>query len=183
MAFQREGLSSDLDEEDEESFNRQEVEEKIHKEDYQSLEEEQELPRDFIEDNGDLIEEREPEEVNHEEDYQEEHELPGEYAEEEHFDETHLVEDLIHEEAPHEDEASVLAPSFDEAIQASIPLAHGKKNVVSYTHFQNFDDALFYDSKNEEVIEEPLDALDPSCFNKGDDVIKNIDEFILLEFV
>jgi ABC-type transporter Mla maintaining outer membrane lipid asymmetry ATPase subunit MlaF len=28
------------------------------------------------------------------------------------------------------------------------------------------------------VLEEPLDALDPSCYDKGDDVIDNIDEFI-----
>jgi hypothetical protein len=28
------------------------------------------------------------------------------------------------------------------------------------------------------VLEEPLDVLDPSCYNKGNDVIENIDEFI-----
>jgi hypothetical protein len=28
------------------------------------------------------------------------------------------------------------------------------------------------------VLEEPLDALDHSCYNKSDDVIENIDEFI-----
>jgi hypothetical protein len=28
------------------------------------------------------------------------------------------------------------------------------------------------------VLEEPLDALDPSCYDKSDDVINNIDEFI-----
>jgi ABC-type transporter Mla maintaining outer membrane lipid asymmetry ATPase subunit MlaF len=28
------------------------------------------------------------------------------------------------------------------------------------------------------MLEEPLDALDPSCYDKGDDVIDNIDEFI-----
>jgi hypothetical protein len=32
--------------------------------------------------------------------------------------------------------------------------------------------------ESEEVLEEPLDALDPSCYNKSDDVIDNIDEFI-----
>jgi hypothetical protein len=36
---------------------------------------------------------------------------------------------------------------------------------------------LFYDSKGEE-IEEPLDVLGPSCSDKGNDVIYNIDEFI-----
>jgi hypothetical protein len=51
------GYLLDLVEEDEESFDEQEVEEKIHEEGYQSLEEEQELPHDSIEDNEDLIEE------------------------------------------------------------------------------------------------------------------------------
>jgi hypothetical protein len=37
---------------------------------------------------------------------------------------------------------------------------------------------LFHDSENEEVLEAPLDALDPSCYNRGDDVIENIDDFI-----
>jgi hypothetical protein len=50
--------------------------------------------------------------------------------------------------------------------------------MVSYFPFQVFDDALFHDSENEEVLEEPLDALDPSCYNKDDDVVDNIDEFI-----
>jgi hypothetical protein len=72
----------------------------------------------------------------------------------------------------------VSTPPFDEVIQASIPPTHEEENVVSHFPFQDFDDALFYDSKSEEVLEEPLDALDPSCYNKGDDVIDNIDEFI-----
>jgi hypothetical protein len=58
VALQREGLCSIPVEEDEESIDEQEVEEKIHEEGYQSLEEEQELPHDSIEDNEDLIEER-----------------------------------------------------------------------------------------------------------------------------
>ena len=99
--------------------------------------------------------------MNHEENYQEEHEFPCEYVEEEHFDETHLVEDLIHEEDPHEDEASVFAPPFDEVIQASIPPAHEENNVVSYTPFQKFNIVLFHDSESEEVLEKPLDELDP----------------------
>jgi hypothetical protein len=45
-----------------------------------------------------LIKERDPEEVSHEEEYQEGHEFPCEYAEEEHFDGTHLFKDLIHED-------------------------------------------------------------------------------------
>jgi hypothetical protein len=50
--------------------------------------------------------------------------------------------------------------------------------MVSYTPFQVFDVASFHDLESEEVLEEPLDALDPSCYNKGDDVIENIDDFI-----
>jgi hypothetical protein len=50
--------------------------------------------------------------------------------------------------------------------------------VVRYTPFQVFDVASFHDSESEEVLEEPLDLLDPSCYNKGDDVIENIDDFI-----
>jgi len=49
---------------------------------------------------------------------------------------------------------------------------------VSYFPFQIFDDALFHDLENEEVLEEPLDALGPSCYNKDDDVVEKIDEFI-----
>jgi hypothetical protein len=77
----------------------------------------------------------------------------------------------------HEDEVLVFAPPFDEVIQASIPPAQEEENVVSHFPFQVFDDALFYDSEGEE-IEEPLDVLDPSCCNEGDDVVDNIDEFI-----
>jgi hypothetical protein len=118
---------------------RKEPKEDVFQEGYQPLEEEQELPHDSIKDNGDLIEEREPERVNHEEDHQMhkvEHELPCEYAKEEHFDKTHHVEGLIHEKAPHEDEVSVFSPPFDEVIQASIPRTHEEENMVSYTPFQ-----------------------------------------------
>ena len=50
--------------------------------------------------------------------------------------------------------------------------------MVSYTPFQVSDVASFHDLESEEVLEEPLDALDPSCYIKGDDVIENIDDFI-----
>jgi hypothetical protein len=107
-----------------------------------------------------------------------EQEFPCEYAEEEHFDKTHHVEGIIHKETPHEDEASIFDPPFEKVIQASISPAHEEENVVSYTHFQFFDVALFHDSESEEVIKEPLDALDASCYNKIDDMIENIDDFI-----
>jgi hypothetical protein len=104
--------------------------------------------------------------VNHEEYYQEEHEFPYEHVEEEHFDEIHLVEDLIQKEAPHEDKSTIFSPPFDEVIQDLIPPTHKEKNVVSYTLFQNFNVALFYDSESKEVIEEPLDTLDPYVIMK-----------------
>jgi hypothetical protein len=77
----------------------------------------------------------------------------------------------------HEDEVMVSAPPFDEVIQASIHPTQEEENVVSHFPFQVFDDALFYDSESEE-IEEPLDALVPSCYNESDELIENIDEFI-----
>jgi hypothetical protein len=49
--------------------------------------------------------------------------------------------------------------------------------MVSHFPSQDFDDALFYDSESEE-IEETLDVLGPSCYDKGNDVIYNIDKFI-----
>jgi hypothetical protein len=37
---------------------------------------------------------------------------------------------------------------------------------------------LFYDLESKEVLEEPLDAFNPSCYDKGTNIIDNIDEFI-----
>jgi hypothetical protein len=54
---------------------------------------------------------------------------------------------------------------FHEVIQA-IDAPAQKVNTVSYFPFQYFDDALFYDLESEEVLEEPLDALNPSCYDK-----------------
>jgi hypothetical protein len=51
-------------------------------------------------------------------------------------------------------------------------------NTIRYFPFQYFDDALFYDLESEEVLEEPLDALIPSCYDEGNDMVNNIDEFI-----
>ena len=42
--------------------------------------------------------------------------------------------------------------------------------MVSQTPFQIFDVDGFHEWESEYVLEEPLDALDPSCYNKGDDV-------------
>jgi hypothetical protein len=73
---------------------------------------------------------------------------------------------------------SVFSPLIYEVVQSSFPPAHGKENVVSYTPFQDFYVAPFHYSESEELLEELLDALDPSCYNKGDDVIENIDDFV-----
>jgi hypothetical protein len=85
---------------------------------------------------------------------------------------------LIHEKDPHEDKTMVSSPPLHEVIQASIPPTHGEKSMVIYTHFQDLDDALFCDSESEDVLEEPSDGLNPSCYDNDDDVIDNIDEFI-----
>jgi hypothetical protein len=39
--------------------------------------------------------------------------------------------------------------------------------------FWDFDDALFYDLESEEVLEEPLDVLNPSCYDKSNDMVDN----------
>ena len=67
---------------------------------------------------------------------------------------------------------------FHEVIQAFDAPAQQEVNMVSYFPFQDFDDALFYDSESEEVLEDPLDALNPSCYDKGSDMVDNIDDFI-----
>jgi hypothetical protein len=51
-------------------------------------------------------------------------------------------------------------------------------NMVSYFPFQGFNDALFYDLESEEVLEEPFDGLNPSCYDKYSDMVDNIDEFV-----
>jgi hypothetical protein len=99
-----------------------------------------------------------------------------------HLDEARHVEDPNHRETPHKHNTFVFAPlsNEDEVIQASNPPAHEEENVVSCTPLQIFDIVLFHDSESEEVLEEPLDALDgdQSCYNKDDDVIENIDDLI-----
>jgi hypothetical protein len=60
----------------------------------------------------------------------------------------------------YEDEAPVIAPQSDEALQDPVTPAQDEENEVS--HFDSFDDTLFYDLENEEGVE-PLDELDPLC--------------------
>jgi hypothetical protein len=49
---------------------------------------------------------------------------------------------------------------------------------MSYFPFQNFDDSLLYDLEREEELDEPLNALNPSCYDTNSDMVNNIDEFI-----
>jgi hypothetical protein len=86
--------------------------------------------------------------------------------------------DEVEEEASHEDGVLMLALPFDEIIQAFDATTQEEVNTVSCFPFQDFDDALFCDLESEEVLEEPLDALCPSCYDKGNDMVNNIDEFI-----
>jgi hypothetical protein len=69
-------------------------------------------------------------------------------------------------EAIHEDKVSMLSLPFDEVIQAFDSPTQEEVNMVSCFPFQDFDDDLFCDLESEEVLEEPLDALIPSCYDK-----------------
>jgi hypothetical protein len=70
---------------------------------------------------------------------------------------------------------------FDEFIQIVEAPAQEEVRTMSYFPFQNSYNALFYDLESEEVLEEPLDVLIPSCYDKVDDYVDNIDEFIHVE--
>jgi hypothetical protein len=59
----------------------------------------------------------------------------------------------------YEDEALVIAPPSDEALQDPISPARDEENEVRHFHFQFFNDTLFYDSDNEEEME-PLDKIE-----------------------
>jgi hypothetical protein len=85
------------------------------------------------------------------------------------------IEDV---DTSHEDETMMHVVYFNEVIQILEAPAQEEINMVSYFPFQESDDALFYDLESEEVSEEPLDVLSPSCYDKGDDCVVNIDEFI-----
>jgi hypothetical protein len=68
--------------------------------------------------------------------------------------------------------------SFDQVTQVLEAPAQEEINTVSYPPFQNFDDYLFYDMESEEVPEEPVDDLKPSCYGEYSDIVDNIDELI-----
>jgi hypothetical protein len=78
------------------------------------------------------------------------------------------------------DEVSTCAPPADEALQDPVTPAQDEENEVSY--FDSFDDALFYDSENEEGME-PLDEPD-SLYLKTEDVEEDLssdDDIQILE--
>jgi hypothetical protein len=77
-----------------------------------------------------------------------------------------------------EDKTMMHALPFDEVIHILEAPTQEEVNIVSYFPFQDFDDALFYDLESEEVLEDPLDVLIPSCYDKGNDIVDNIDKFI-----
>jgi hypothetical protein len=76
--------------------------------------------------------------------------------------ETHEDETMMHVE----DTQVLEAPAQEEI------------NMVSYFPFQNFDDSLLYDLESEEELDEPLNVLNPSCYDTDSDMVDNIDEFI-----
>jgi hypothetical protein len=78
----------------------------------------------------------------------------------------------------HEDEELMLTPPFDEVIQIFDAPAQEEVNTVSCFPFQDFDDALFCDLERNTMLDEPLDALIPSCYDDGNNIVDNIDEFI-----
>jgi hypothetical protein len=79
-----------------------------------------------------------------------------------------------------DDEVSACAPPADEALQDPVTHAEDEENEVSC--FDSFDDALFYDSENEEGTE-LLDEPDPLCL-KDEDVegdLSSDDDIQILE--
>jgi hypothetical protein len=62
-------------------------------------------------------------------------------------------------EVNYEDEALVITPPSNEALQDPFSPAQDEENEVSHFPFQFFDDTLFYDSDSEEEME-PLDKLE-----------------------
>jgi hypothetical protein len=83
------------------------------------------------------------------------------------------VEDV---ETSHKDGTMMHALPSDEVIQILEAPTQEELNTVCCFPFQDFNDASFYDLESEDVSEEPLDVLGPSCYDKGDDIVDNIDD-------
>jgi hypothetical protein len=111
------------------------------------------------------IQHQEPSDMK-EEIYEEPHQ-PLEEEQDFSHDSTECSKDITRD-MNYEDEAPIIAPQFDEALQDPVPPTQDEENEVSHFPFQSFDDTLFYDSKSEEEME-PLDKLDP-LYLKTEDV-------------
>jgi hypothetical protein len=55
--------------------------------------------------------------------------------------------------------------------------APAKEETISYPPLQDFDDFLLYDLENEEEMDEPLNVLNPPCYDTDTDIV-DINEFI-----
>jgi hypothetical protein len=74
-------------------------------------------------------------------------------------------DEFSHVEDPNEtfdeDEVLISTLPFDEDIQAFIPPTNQEENMMSCNLFEYLDDMLFHEFGNREVLEEPLDEIDP----------------------
>jgi hypothetical protein len=68
-------------------------------------------------------------------------------------------------------------PPSNESIHGPISPTQEEENEINNFPFHILDDTLFYDSEGEEVSES-LGVLNPSCYDKGNFMVDNIDEFI-----
>ena len=75
------------------------------------------------------------------------------------------------EGATHEDEIMMHAED------TQVLKAPAQEETVSYPPLQDFDDFLLYDLGNEEEMDEPLNILNPPCYDTDTDIV-DIDEFI-----
>jgi hypothetical protein len=94
------------------------------------------------------------------------------------FQEKRIVEETVEEPEPkQDDEISTCPPLSNEAIHEPFSPAQEETNTMSYPPLQNFDDSLIYDLGNEEEMDEPLNVLNPPCYDTDTDIV-DIDEFI-----
>jgi len=91
-----------------------------------------------------------------------------------------LVEERELKDIKHDDEVLMCTPPSYEAMYDHIPPTQEEENEVNHFPFQIFVDALFYDLEGEQ-IRESLDVLNPSCYDKGNGMVDNIDELIHFE--
>jgi hypothetical protein len=94
------------------------------------------------------------------------------------FQEQMIDEEIIEELEPkQDDEMSTCPPLSDEAIHEPFSPAQEETNIVTYPPLQKFDDFLLYDLGNEEEMDDPLNVLNPPCYDTDTGIVY-IDEFI-----